>query len=272
MVLQYAQRFCVPHLWLTLVFSNFSSSMILSRRFSTTVQRSASDALKSASFVLGTSIAEVSAPISDAFRSTMSRISAQAMILTSAYIKEKSTRISALHGMTLSSVCSLSILPQPLLQFNLHLPSYTSSEIHKNQYVAIHLLPPTETSAQLGRIFSSGVKREVVKTTDESGEGEGDFHEMTTPFAMLDSSDWYAHDLGAGIEIPILKQHERVMICEAVKDVPVGSHEIWVVKVLSILQNHKYKEKTGGLLYFDRQFHAIGKSVELQDKRGNKKE
>lgn len=200
----------------------------------------------------------------DLFRTTMSRVSSQAMILTSAAPKKEQTSskkesIAQLHGMTLSSVCSLSLLPQPLLQFNLHLPSYTSSEIHKNKYVAIHLLPPSAKSVKLGRVFSSGIKREKVTTVDETGEGDGDFHEMTTPFSRLKTEDWKYYEISEEIAIPILQEHESVMICEAVKDIQVGNHEIWVVKVLDILTNKEYEgEKTGGLIYFDRHFHRIG--------------
>ncbi|ODV79685.1 putative NADH-dependent oxidoreductase [Suhomyces tanzawaensis NRRL Y-17324] len=194
--------------------------------------------------------------VNESFKSTMSRISAQAMILTSG---TGAKEVLALHGMTMSSVCSLSVYPTPLLQFNLHLPSYTSQALHENKYLAIHLLPPTSQSVHLGKIFASGVKTSGKPTTNEDGEF---FHEMTTPFTKLhQGNDWIFHTVKENINIPILKNSERVLICETMKNFLVDDHEIWVVKVLDIKENEDYSNKTGGLLYFDRAFHKIGEKL-----------
>ncbi|EDK42998.1 conserved hypothetical protein [Lodderomyces elongisporus NRRL YB-4239] len=192
-----------------------------------------------------------SAPISEQFRQTMSRITSPAMILTAGIprsnieplklplfsllqlpvmsqttISHKKTSIEAadhdksqLHGMTLGSVCSLSVFPTPLLQFNLHLPSYTSDNLHKFKYLAIHLMPPTHRSAYLSRIFAKGKKidmrgkkwtplgsklvqqqqqppppqqqqhqkkKQRQKQVEEDKVDGEVFHEMTVPFQELD--------------------------------------------------------------------------------------
>ncbi|KAK6454658.1 flavin reductase like domain-containing protein [Scheffersomyces xylosifermentans] len=170
-----------------------------------------------------------------------------------------------LHGMTLSSVCSLAVFPNPLLEFNLHLPSYTSQAIHENRYLAIHLLPPTSKSAFLSRVFASGVKKdkigsELASTTEELKDGEV-FHEMTTPFTRLPKSDYNFHKVDDKISIPILKESEIIFICKLSKTLEVENHEIFVVDVLKIIQNEEYKNSTGGLLYFNRGFHKIGSLV-----------
>lgn len=210
------------------------------------------------------------------FKDSMSRMSSPAMILTSG-IKEctkankenyNRNAIPNLHGMTLGSVSSLSIQPFPLLQFNLHLPSYTSSSLHEFKYLALHLLPATPRAAQLGRTFASGVKTTRTKFIPDNVNVKDDgevFHEMTTPFEKLhESHDWFYHCIEEdAIKIPVLKESERVFICKAENHMIVHDHESWVVKVLEILTpNEKYlHSKTGGLIYFNRSFHQVGQSL-----------
>lgn len=180
------------------------------------------------------------------FRLTMARVSSQAMILTSG-----TTNKHELHGMTLGSVCSLSVFPKPLIQFNLHLPSYTSSELHKHQYLALHILPPTSQSVHLSRIFAKGIK---------SKDGEV-FHEKTRPFHRLKNNHDYLFYEVEDVKIPILHDVETTMICKTRQNFLVDGHEIWVADVIDIVQNDKYKEKSGGILYFNRGFHKIGKPL-----------
>lgn len=200
------------------------------------------------------------------FRSSMSRMGSQAMILTAPYGDlHDSPMDSTLHGMTLSSVCSLSAGPTPLLSFNLHLPSYTSQSLHeRNSSMAIHLMPPTASSVKLGRIFASGVKKqtgkdEVLFQRNEKEQKDGEvFHEMTTPFRHVDKDSWYNYQVSSGISIPILHEAERVFICRKKLVFPVDSHEIWAVEVEKILKPNTDSRATGGLLYYNRAFHTIG--------------
>lgn len=216
-----------------------------------------------------------SVQLRDLFKSSMSRVSSQAMILTAGFNNKNKPTETTLHGMTLSSVCSLSIFPIPLLQFNLHLPSYTSQSLHENQGIlAIHLLPPTSEAVKLGRIFANGVKRETKKsgvtyldaTEEELLDGDV-FHEMTTPFNNVPSEDWSIYNFNNQISIPIINEAERVFICQKRRIFEVDSHEIWVIEVLNILSpNEQFNverndDKTGGLLYYNRSFHKIGDAL-----------
>lgn len=196
------------------------------------------------------------------------------MILTAGFDVASKCKAS-LHGMTLSSVCSLSINPIPLLQFNLHLPSYTSQSLHENDGIlAIHLLPPTPKAVRLGRIFASGIKREtrksnftyLDKTAQELKDGDV-FHEMTTPFNNILNEDWKEYNFTDTLSLPIINEAERVFICRKRRVFEIDSHEIWAVEVLNIIcPNHHYNiahndDKTGGLLYFDRSFHRVGNAL-----------
>lgn len=195
------------------------------------------------------------------FKLTMSSFGSQAMILTSASPKDET--FHNLHGMTLSSVCSLSILPKPLMQFNLHLPSYTSDSLHRCGYLALHILPPTPNSVKLGRIFSKGIKmnksdQEILKTTNQELKDGEVFHEMTKPFEKLSSKD-YSFKYIDNFKLPILSDSEKVIICKTEKSFNVDNHEIWIVHVLEIIDN--LTQKSGGLLYFNRGFYKIGESL-----------
>lgn len=186
------------------------------------------------------------------FKNSMAGVASQAMILTAGFKNPPKT----LHGMTLSSVCSLSVYPNPLLQFNLHLPSYTSKTLHDNDgVVAIHLLKASPTASELGRIFACGIKTDnVIKTKGEEKDGEI-FHEMATPFNNISKDAWEMFQL-SNYKIPILKESERIFICRKKNVIEIENHEIWVVEVIEIIENSS--DRTGGLIYYNRAFHTVG--------------
>ncbi|KAI3403744.2 hypothetical protein KGF56_003469 [Candida oxycetoniae] len=222
--------------------------------------------------------------VAEQFRLTMSRMASPAMILTSAIpmsnTPDAETTTTAattslplsprsqLHGMTLGSVCSLSVYPRPLLQFNLHLPSYTSVNLHEYGYLALHLMPPTHQGAYLSRVFARGVKvdtRGKKWRPDEDAQVEEDgevFHEMTLPFRdlTLDKDYKFLEMLEAKVEVPVLNEAEVVMLCKCQRNFQVDQHEIWIVEVLQIVNNGN-RGKSGGLLYFNRGFHMIGEGI-----------
>ncbi|CUM67292.1 uncharacterized protein PRCAT00004985001 [Priceomyces carsonii] len=207
------------------------------------------------------------ADLKDTFKQTMTRIGSQAMILSSG-IRFENPGLQ-LSGMTLSSVVSLSIFPKSLLLFNLHLPSHTSSSIHRHGYMAIQLLPPTSEAAKLGRIFASGIKQEhsgglLKPSSRELNDGEI-FHEMTTPFSKINENEWHYYELkDKEIKIPILNESEAVFVCEPERSLIVDNHEIWVVKVIDITFPNKtfQGKRSGGLIYFKRGFHKVGNLIE----------
>lgn len=191
------------------------------------------------------------------FKTSMSRVSSPAMVLTAGCKGQN----DILHGMTLSSVCSLSVYPSPLLQFNLHLPSYTSTSLHQNGLLCLHLMPPTAKSVFLSRTFASGIKRDPEHFDVKPDDGEL-FHEMTTPFSHIQQLDYSLHKVGTGY-VPVLEELEAAFICKKKTVVGVDNHEIWVVEVLDILapnRNYHHK-KSGGLLYFDKGFHKVGDNL-----------
>lgn len=195
------------------------------------------------------------------------------MILTAPF--EGPISLSKLHGMTLSSVTSLTVNPEPIIQFNLQIPSATSTELHQHKYLALHIMEPSEKAVELARIFSMGARH--INSTNM------DLTKVTTPFEQLAVDQWDLYgntdktptalrsDFDASqlfregnnnINLPILtKDAERVLICEKYKVFRVHNHEIWTCKVKDILVNIHEEGRSGGLLYFNRRFHKVGKPL-----------
>lgn len=183
------------------------------------------------------------------FKECMGKIANQAMILSSA--SKNSVPHELFRGLTLSSVTSLSLKPQPLIQFNLQLPSFTSEALHETQCFAVHLLKPNAMSIQLARNFSKGaIKNEIDSTFSP-----------TKPFQDLVPHEHYdTYQLeGTDLVIPILKNSERVLICQKKDVFRVGDHEIWVGQIEDIIVNEN--NITGGLLYCNRNFHILGNKI-----------
>ncbi|CCH45030.1 hypothetical protein BN7_4609 [Wickerhamomyces ciferrii] len=189
----------------------------------------------------------------------MSSIANQTMILTAPFANhpEDHSQECFYKGATLSSVTSLSINPKPLLQFNLQIPSMTSDLLHDFEIFGIHILPPTQESADLAKLFSKARVYNVEKSK----------YEPVSPFSSLElGKDYELIEIkGAGndkIELPILKNVEKLLICCKFKHFEIQDHEIWIGEIKEVREFIKNVEKSGGLLNFNRNFHIIGEKIE----------
>lgn len=183
------------------------------------------------------------------FKQCMGKIANQAMILSAA--SEKTIPHKDFRGLTLSSVTSLSLKPQPMIQFNLQLPSFTSEALHETRFFAVHLLKPNLTSIKLAMNFSKGAIRNEKDAT----------FSPTRPFEdLIEKVHYDTYKIqGTDLIIPLLKNSERVLICEKKNVFQVGDHEIWVGQVEDIVANEE--NTTGGLLYCNRNFHLLGNKI-----------
>lgn len=180
-----------------------------------------------------------------------------------------------MHGTTLSSVSSLTVHPEPIVQFNIQIPSATSRSLHSHKYLALHILSPSQESVKLARNFSLGSKYiNSQKKMDSSEATTEPAAKFTTPFERINADQWDLFEnvihnerpellpLRTDVHLPILtKGSERILICEKYKIFQVYNHEIWTCKVKDILVNVKDGSKTGGLLYFNRNFHHVGSAL-----------
>ncbi|OBA15295.1 uncharacterized protein OGAPODRAFT_9539 [Ogataea polymorpha] len=181
-------------------------------------------------------------PPVEAYKQAMSSFGSQAMILTAPAL---SASVSDLHGMTLSSVSSLTVSPEPMVQFNLQVPSRTSQTLHESGFLALHILPPVKESVRLARAFSRGTQGNCV----------------TKPFEELKKDEW-SYFTTESLKIPVLSLAERILICEKHQVFCVYNHELWTCRVREIVQREVDADVTGGLLYFNRRFHAVGGKLE----------
>lgn len=208
-------------------------------------------------------------PPIEEFKNAMSTVGSQAMILTSSF--EGPIEIGKMHGTTLGSVSSLTVYPEPILQFNIQVPSATSDSMHKNKYMALHMLSPSRESVKLARNFSLGSR--FINQTQHL-ENQPKSEKFTTPFETINKDEWDlfenvihnerpdAFHMVNDLHLPILTKHsERILICEKYKVFEIHNHEIWTCKVKDILINVEDDSKTGGLLYFNRNFHNIGDTL-----------
>lgn len=207
------------------------------------------------------------------------------MILTASFKGEPD--IHKMHGTTLSSVSSLTVYPEPIIQFNIQVPSATSKSMHDNKYLALHILGPSHDSVKLARNFSLGSKyinKNKDKLLNDTTTTQTE-QKSTTPFERINKDQWDlfeniihnerpdAFHITPGLHLPVLtKETERIMICEKYKVFQVYNHEIWTCKVKDILVNIKDDNKTGGLLYFNRKFHHVGDALAEVHSIKNKKE
>lgn len=208
------------------------------------------------------------------------------MILTSSF--SGTPNISKMHGTTLSSVSSLTVHPEPILQFNIQVPSATAKFMHENKYLALHILKPSNESVQLARNFSLGSRyiNKMLQTPQSQQHSTAgnkiptSLH--TTPFDRINADQWelfedvknqrpeFNFKIESDLHLPILtKDSERILICQKYRVFKVYNHEIWTCKVKDILVNIEDDIKTGGLLYFNRKFHHVGDAL-LEDKNQKK--
>lgn len=186
--------------------------------------------------------------MSHLFRQAMRRLSYPTMIITSAV--PKGTKASNFHGLTISSMTSLSVNPTPLVQFNIRTPSQTSEDIKKNSLFAIHFLQPNNVGIQLAKQFSQGIKSMI-----------------TSPFdKFIDGRDYICYDtenlpISSDKMLPLLKGTGKILICRSKERFEIQDHEIWIGEVLdtvSIPIGDSNDSNHGGLLHCNSQFFKLG--------------
>ncbi|CCF60514.1 hypothetical protein KAFR_0K01600 [Kazachstania africana CBS 2517] len=174
------------------------------------------------------------------FLQAMKKMCMPTMIVTSSSVMGSSPM--DYHGLTITSMASLSINPRPLVQFNVRIPSATSTNLWAHNLFAIHFLNPETSSVSLAQRFAKhgldGPSRPFM------GLKQG-----------LDYS-LYKNNLNNEVELPILEQVDRILICKKKDAFAVQDHEIWVGEVVDIL--NRKEEVTGGVLHCNKKFFQLG--------------
>lgn len=179
------------------------------------------------------------------FRQSMQRISFPTMIITTSSYSD--TPPVDFHGLTVSSMTSLSVSPAPLLQFNVQTPSLSSKNLHKHDLFAVHQLKPQPISVDLIKRFSKGISRGGTK-----------------PFVGLEETvdfDIYKNTIFDSDKtiLPIMRDVERILICRKKECFPIADHEVWIGEVIDcIVKNDKI---TGGVLHSNGKFYKLGENI-----------
>ena len=92
--------------------------------------------------------------IQDHVRHLMRRVPHPVAIITST--DPTSSRQTAFRGMTVSSFNTVTLYPEPVVSFNVKVPSETYNAILSSSRFLVHLLAPNATTARLATEFSKG--------------------------------------------------------------------------------------------------------------------
>lgn len=166
--------------------------------------------------------------LAESYRHVMREIAATPAIITTPNHR----------GLTISSLTSLSISkPNPLVSFNIQVPSAVSKSLHSADSFAINILPANSVSARLCRSFGGSLGKSVNPFEIE--------HEEIINLSNIMKSD---------IDLPVIK-FATVLVCTKRQVLTIRDHEVWIANVINVYRNGKADKN---LIYLNREFHEVG--------------
>ena len=143
----------------------------------------------------------------------------------------------------MSSFTTLSLADEenPLVYFNIRLPSGTSAALHETKRFAVNFLESKAEHAQIALSFAGRLNSEENQpsATDKATE-------------ELFTNDDNTFELHNGL--PVLKDAMAIFFCRSQQVVSVHDHEIWIGNVERVSS----KNQVGtGLLYHNKQFRRL---------------
>lgn len=171
------------------------------------------------------------------YRQVMSSVAQAAMIITTNHMDQQ--RQPEPRGLTVSSVTSLSIKPEPALSFNIQVPSQTSRALHDSMVFALNILPPSKSAVEICKAFAGSLGKDV------------------NPFEVEKSLLRYESN-----GMPVVSIAMAVLMCEATNCFSVQDHEIWVARVTNVELYPSLARHEGNLLYQNHRFHELGQTVD----------
>lgn len=163
--------------------------------------------------------------------------------------------ISDYHGLTVSSMTSLSLNPDPLILFNVMVPSRSSESLKAFDLFGVHLLKPSSYSIDLVRKFSQGHRSGGL---------------ITSPFdGLLKDYDFFHYDgltknsklENTGGILPLLMHCDKILVCKKKNFFEVADHEIWVGEVVDTIISKHGSKSDGNLLHFNSEFYRVGTKI-----------
>lgn len=173
--------------------------------------------------------------VGERYKTAMSGVAAPANIITTNSGSEP-------RGLTVSSVTSLSISPDPLVSFNIQVPSRTSEVLHQAKFFAVNVLSGTSASVRLCKAFAGAYGIDL------------------NPFELFrEEIDFTGHNHG---NIPVINHASAILYCQKEHVFRAQDHEIWVAKIYDVENSSDIDNGEGNLLYQNRNFHILGKEIE----------
>ncbi|KXX74437.1 FMN reductase (NADH) NtaB [Madurella mycetomatis] len=202
------------------------------------------------------SASDTATPLPDQFRSLMRLVTHSVVVCTSTLPGSSNGGGStppAPRAMTMSSFTSLSLLPSPVISFNIATPSRTYDAVAASRRFNVHVLADDPSGARIADWLAKG-----------NASGREVFNKLAGECRC-------EVDMGAGNEPPVLKGNGvlYVLRCKLL-DQPAGGlvrvrdHVIVLGEVVEITEAKGVEGETEerfGLLYADRRYRQLGNCI-----------
>jgi flavin reductase like protein len=173
------------------------------------------------------------------------------------------------HGMTISSFTTVTLTPDPMISFNVKLPSQTLVTLEHTGQFLVHILEANKKGARVADAFTRGSKharKVLLKGFKGLDIGHVGFE--------LDKTQFDAPEL----VLPLLKGGgvSRVLRCEVLARkgkisgfTMVGDHMLVIARVLEVLDGEGKEQEEGGerrsgLCYADGMYRMVGDIIEIK--------
>jgi flavin reductase (DIM6/NTAB) family NADH-FMN oxidoreductase RutF len=189
-------------------------------------------------------------------------------------ISVKPTTPDDYHGMTISSFTTITLTPDPIISFNVKVPSQTLSTLSHTKQFLLHILEANEEGARVADAFTRGSKEarkvlhggfrglEIGQVGVKRTEIKFDAPELVLPLLR-----------GGGVS--------RVLRCEVLSKkegkpglIRLGDHILVIARVIEVLgreggEQEEGGERRSGLCYADGTYRRVGDIIEIKEDEVN---
>jgi flavin reductase (DIM6/NTAB) family NADH-FMN oxidoreductase RutF len=186
-------------------------------------------------------------------RSALRHITQPVALVTSAiHEKNESEKMKLARGVTVSSFCTVTLQPVPIVSFNIRVPSRSWDAISESGHLRVHLLKATPEGAAAAHAFTLpyDLPHEPFRRLNRSGVFIGGLRKIF--FRRQVPSIHWAEAIHAAFLAKILPE----------KCIQVGDHTIVVAEVLNVnLSDDPTPSDAGALAYGMKGYRQLGSEI-----------
>ncbi|EPX73876.1 NADH-dependent flavin oxidoreductase [Schizosaccharomyces octosporus yFS286] len=204
-------------------------------------------------FLLPSRPSSTNSPSSHAeFRALMRRFAQPVVILSSGFPNGQHA------AMTASSFTPVSLSPNPIVSFNLKVPSRTASAILQSQRVVVHLLSSSILRhSQWASILSRPNHPSIFPSPDLSSpssppNSSGHSHGSTHSHSLSPSEVSFSKE-----GVPHLLDSLGLLHCSILQSIPVQDHLLFLASVNRVEHGSIPLSQSTGLVYYNREYCSI---------------